>query len=66
VRILRPPIVHVLPEIIEQGFRRSEYIWDFVLAHVLVIALACFIVVAQYTAAIHHEGESITKAVVAS
>jgi hypothetical protein len=43
VRILRPPTI--IPEIDEQGLRRSENVWDVVLAHMLVIALAVLVVI---------------------
>jgi hypothetical protein len=66
VRILRPPTVCIIPEIDEQGLRCGENVWDAVLAHVLVITLAVLVVVAQNTAAIHHQSEPILKAVSAA
>ena len=59
-------MVHVIPEIVEQGLGRGENVWHFVLANVLVIAFALLIVVAQHAATIHHEGEPILEAVLAT
>ena len=66
VRILRPPTIHIIPEIDEQGLRRRENVWDVALTQVLVIALAVLVVIAQNTAAIHHQSKPIFKAMSAA
>jgi hypothetical protein len=66
VGILGPPIVYIVPEIVEQGLRRREGVWNFILANVLVIAFASLVVVPQYRPSIHNEGKSIFEVVSAS
>jgi hypothetical protein len=41
VRILEPPIVHIIPEIVEQGLGIREDVWILFAMKMPVIALAC-------------------------
>jgi hypothetical protein len=46
-------MVHIVPEIVKQGFQRSKKVWDFFIAYMLVITLARLIVVSQHTTVLH-------------
>jgi hypothetical protein len=66
VRNSGPPIVHIIPEIVDQRLWRSEGVGNLILTHVLMIAFASLVVVAQHTTTIHHKGQPILEAVSAA
>jgi hypothetical protein len=61
-----PPIVHFVPEIFEKELGSNKFVRGFFPDFVLVIALACLVVIAKGTNAIHHKRKSILERVVAS
>jgi hypothetical protein len=59
VRILEPPIVHVIPKIVEQSPGSRENVRIFFTMDMPVIALALLIVVAQNAMTVHDQGKPI-------
>jgi len=63
--MLKPPVVHIVPKIFCQCLWCGKNIWDFLLAYMLMIALACFVIVAEHTISFHNQGEPILETVMA-